>query len=98
VIYGLGNMISNMPTGGLPQPATQDGAIATIEFHRRPDGGLAATAPVIHPTWVDRHGGWIVRPVLAALADPATPPGLRSQLEASLARTTAVLAPFVATA
>jgi poly-gamma-glutamate synthesis protein (capsule biosynthesis protein) len=95
VLYGLGNMISNMPTGGLPLPATQDGAVATIEFRRRPDGGFDVTTPVIHPTWVDRQGGWIVRPVLAMLADPATPPGLRGELEASLNRTIAVVGPFV---
>jgi hypothetical protein len=53
------------------------------------------TTPVIHPTWVDRHNGWIVRLVQPGLADPATADGLRSQLEGSLARTSAVLAAYL---
>jgi len=47
------------------------------------------------PTWVDKDHGWVIRPVLADLADPATSAGLRGQLYASLLRTAHVLAGFV---
>lgn len=96
VIYGLGNAISNMPTGNSWPAASQDAAVATVSFTRRPDGtGFVASTPVVHPTWCDRDAGWIVRLVRPAIADPATPPGRRAQLEASLARTQAILGPFL---
>lgn len=96
VIYGLGNAVSNMPTGSSWPAASQDAAVATVSFTPRPDGsGFDVSTPVVHPTWCDRHAGWIVRLVQPTLADPTTPDGLRRQLEASLARTMSVLGPFV---
>jgi hypothetical protein len=47
------------------------------------------------PTWVDRNDGWIIRPVIADLADPTTSPGVRAQLAASLARTRSVVGDFI---
>jgi poly-gamma-glutamate synthesis protein (capsule biosynthesis protein) len=96
VIYGLGNMISNMPTGDRWPAATQDGALVGVTFTRRTDGLFEVSIPVVYPTWCDRDAGWIVRLVEPTLADPATPDGLRWQLETSLARTQAVLGPYIA--
>ncbi|WP_162942326.1 CapA family protein [Desertimonas flava] len=96
VIYGLGNVVSNMPTGSTWPAASQDAAVAAVSFTPRSDGsGFDVSTPVIHPTWCDRDAGWIVRLVQPTLADPATPPGLRARLEASLARTMTILGPFV---
>lgn len=93
VLFGLGNMISNMPTGPYP-PSSQDGAIAVVDIQIA-DGAVYVSQPVIYPTWVDKNDGWIVRLVRPMLSDPATTAGLRSQLEVSLQRTEAVLAGYL---
>jgi hypothetical protein len=51
---------------------------------------------VVHPTWVDKNANWIVRPIGIDLARPDLPPGLRDQLERSMARTAAVVGEFLA--
>ena len=94
VIYGLGNIVSNMPTGTFP-PASQDGAIATLTMTLRPDGRVDVSRPAIIPTWCDRDQGWIVRLVQPTLADPATAEPLRRALTASLERTRSVLADYI---
>ncbi|MGH9135706.1 MAG: CapA family protein, partial [Acidimicrobiales bacterium] len=94
VVYGLGNMISNMPTGPYP-PESQDGAVAVVDITIAP-GGANVAPPVIHPTWVDRDNGWTVYLVQPALADPALDPWLRERMETSLRRTEGVLGEFIA--
>jgi hypothetical protein len=64
-------------------------------MHRGADGTIAIDRPEVVPTWVDRNDGWVVRPVVADLADPATSAGVRAQLAASLARTRTVLGDFI---
>lgn len=91
VIFGLGNFLSNMPTGDTWPASSQDGAIVTVAVSELPGGGFAVEPPMVVPTWVDRTGGFVIRPVLAGLADPATPPDRRAALEASLQRTAAVV-------
>jgi hypothetical protein len=98
VVFGLGNMISNLPTSPRWPAATQDGAVATIDVTVAADGTVSVAVPVIHPTWVDRDHGWVVHLVQPALADPSCDPWLRRRLETSLARTSAVLEPFLAAA
>ena len=96
VVYGTSNLLSNLPGGDTSFPASsQDGAVVTLSVTRRSDGSFTTARPVIHPTWVD-HNGYIVRPVLEDLADPTTPPGVRAELQASLARTREVLGDYVA--
>lgn len=95
VMYGLGNILSNLPTSSIWPASSQDGAVATIDFTVAKNGDVRASTPVVHPTWVDRDTGWLVRPVVTELADPATPAGTRPQLEASLARTREVLGPYI---
>ena len=96
VIFGLGNMISNLPTNPRWPAACQDGAVAVIDITRSADGTLVVAPPVVHPTWVDRLNGWNVHLVRQTLADPALPEGLRQQLETSLRRTGEVLGGFLA--
>jgi len=96
VVFGLGNIISNLPLDGSSWPAaSEDGAVVTTRLVIGADGVVSVDRPVVHPTWVDRHNGFIVRDVMAELVDPATPPQRRPALDASLARTTAVLGPFL---
>lgn len=97
VLFGLGNFISNMPTGPQWPAASQDGAIVTVTVTEQDDGSFVVEQPVVHPTWVHRDaGGWLIRLVQRDLADPATPPGLRAALQASLERTQRLLGPFLA--
>jgi hypothetical protein len=96
VVFGLGNMISNLPTSDRWPRAAQDGAVAVVEVTIGADGAVAVAPPVIHPTWVDKDDGWIVHLVGPALRDPALSERVRGQLEVSMARTDAVLAGFVA--
>ena len=97
VVYGMSNLISNLPGGADFPDAAQDGALFTLSVTRSADGSFTTTRPVAHPTWVD-HSGYVIRPVLEDLADPSTPAGVRSALQQSLARTRAVLGSYVATA
>jgi poly-gamma-glutamate synthesis protein (capsule biosynthesis protein) len=96
VIFGLGNMISNLPTTARWPAASQDGAIAVVDITKAPDGSLAVVQPIIHPTWVDRLNGWTVHLVRQSLADPNFPAALRPQLETSLRRTSEVFGGFIA--
>jgi hypothetical protein len=83
-------------TEGFGWPASsQDGALLLVTMHRRADGTIAVEQPEVVPTWVDRNNGWVVRPVIADLADPTTPSGVRAQLMASLARTRSVVGDFI---
>jgi poly-gamma-glutamate synthesis protein (capsule biosynthesis protein) len=95
VAFGLGNHLSNM-TDGFGWPASsQDGAVLLVTMHRLANGTVAVDRPEAVPTWVDRNDGWVVRPVIADLADPTTPAGVRTQLAASLARTRSVMGDFI---
>ena len=62
----------------------------------RPDGTFAVDRPVVIPTWVDRRDGFVIRPVLADLADPGVSAATKDALYASLQRTGAVVGGFVA--
>jgi poly-gamma-glutamate synthesis protein (capsule biosynthesis protein) len=97
VMYGLGNFISNMPTGPSWPASSQDGAVVTVRVQEQPDGSFTIERPEVHPTWVHREaGGWVIRLVQQDLADPSLPSGLRSALSASLDRTARVLGPYLA--
>lgn len=96
-VYGLGNMLSNMPpdTGHYP-PETQDGMVAVVSITVAADGSVNVATPIVHPTWVDKSNGYVIRDVRADLADPATGGQRRGRLEASLRRTAAVVGGFIA--
>ncbi len=96
VIFGLGNMISNLPTSPRWPAASQDGAVVVATVTRGADGKVVVAQPVVHPTWVDRLNGWNVHLVQQTLADPAISEGLRYELEMSLRRTTEALGGFIA--
>lgn len=95
VVYGLSNLISNLPGGDSWPASSQDGAVVTLTVSRRPEGGFATSRPVVHPTWVDPPNGFLVRLVLDDLADPATPAGLDADLARSLQRTRDVLGGYL---
>lgn len=97
VLFGLGNIISNLPTSDRFPAASQDAAVALLTAERDADGSVVVSRPVLVPTWVDRNDGWVIRSIPDRLADPDTRDGLRGQLERSLARTTAIVGEFLAT-
>jgi poly-gamma-glutamate synthesis protein (capsule biosynthesis protein) len=96
VLYGLGNHLSNMKGGGSLPAGTQDGLVAWVHFVERARGWFVAGPPVAWPTWVHPETRAITD-VLGALADRTTPPATRGALEASLARTRAVVSAYVPT-
>jgi hypothetical protein len=91
--------LSNLPTSDRWPAASQDAAIVTVEMVIDVDddgSGSRVERPVAEPTWVDRDAGWIVRLVNVELARDDLGAGQRGRLEASRARTVAVLGDLVA--
>ena len=99
VAFGLGNSLSNMRESEWFPAASQDGAVVSFKVRLldNASNGVEAVVdrPTVTPTWVDRGSGWVIRDVLAQLADPSIPGGRRGELSESLARTRAVLGEFV---
>lgn len=96
VLFGLGNILSNLPTTGDWPAASQDAAVVTAEFTVSGDGNVVVSRPVAFPTWVDKDAGWIVRDVDAELARTDISDGQRGRLERSRRRTETVLTEFLA--
>ena len=82
-LLSVGNLVANQ---GSERPSTYDGVIVDVTFSLGDDGRYAAAAPMVHPTWYDPVAGVVL---VASLApdDPGA--------QASLARTRAVMDPFV---
>lgn len=90
VAYGLGNVLSNLPTiDSIWGPETQDGVILTVEVDRTVERPVVNDLTII-PTWVDKDAGWIIRDVQASLADPDLA-RIHGSLTQSLNRTSKVL-------
>jgi poly-gamma-glutamate synthesis protein (capsule biosynthesis protein) len=98
VIYGLGNFLSDMPTTPKDPPwpaSTQDGAVVTTNITVAYNGKVLVTKPVVIPTWVDRVSGWQIRSVVSDLKSKDINSFTRAELQASLKRTTTVLAEYI---
>ncbi len=96
VIYGMGNVLSNLPTDERWPASSQDAAIFTTTLHRDTAGKISFDTPVVHPTWVDKQNGWIIRDIQKALSNPIAAGVNAQELELSLGRTTRVLGDFIA--
>ena len=96
VLYGMSNILSNLPTSSNFPDASQDAAVFTVAAAVEADGTVTVERPAVIPTWVDKDARWTVRPVLDELARDDLGAGQRGRLEASLARTTGVLGDFIA--
>ncbi|MCU1397063.1 MAG: Poly-gamma-glutamate biosynthesis protein [Acidimicrobiales bacterium] len=94
VVFGMGNFLSNMPTGSFPAKS-QDGEIVSVSIDEQLDGTFAVSRPLVIPTWVDRGNGFLIRPVVADLADPTVDRATKDQLYTSLQRTGSVVGAFV---
>ncbi len=85
VIWGLGNQLANQPK--VPK---MDGLTAIATATRGLDKRWHVTGVEGVPTFTENKT-YLVHPVVSALADPATAPGLRSLLAASYDRSAAVI-------
>jgi poly-gamma-glutamate synthesis protein (capsule biosynthesis protein) len=94
-IFGLSNLISYLPTTKAFSANTQDGIIATTNITLNPDGSVIVDKPDVHPIWVDKKNGVIVRPVIGDLADPSVSNEIKADLKASLKRTRSVVGDFI---
>jgi len=95
VMYGLGNVLSNLPTDKRWPINSQDAVIATTALTISSSGKAVFEKPVMHPTWVDKNNGWVIRDVQKSLQSTTTSQGLARELELSLERTTQVLGDYI---
>ena len=92
VAYGLGNLISNMPTGDpVWDDSTRDGIVLEVEVSRNPRTVASIGTIIAHPIWVDRDAGWVVRDVGAARLDPELAARIGAALDESWSRTASVV-------
>ena len=96
VMYGLGNVLSNLPTDERWPINSQDAVIATTSMTLDTSGKAVFDKPVMHPTWVDKDHGWIIRDIHTSLQSTTTSQGITQELELSLERTTRVLGDYIA--
>lgn len=94
VLFGLGNILSNLPTSDRWPAASQDAAVVTVSMTVAENGDVSVDRPIVHPTWVDKDAGWVVRLVEAELARGDISAGQRGRLERSRERTARILGDF----
>lgn len=87
VLYGLGNILSNMYGGPCCPEATRDGVIVEVEFTETSEHRFVASDVTYTPTWIDRDAGLVITPVADALHDESLSPSARRALEQSWQRT-----------
>lgn len=98
VVFGLGNQLSGMGDAtNCCGVRALDGLMVEVRISEQPDGRFVVERPVAVPTYLGRRPYRVV-PVIDALADPAVAGHIaRSDLEASLARTTEMVGGFLPT-
>ena len=95
VMFGLGNVLSNLPTDERWPVNSQDAVIATTSLTISSLGKAVFAKPVMHPTWVDKDHGWVIRDIQKSLQSPLTPTRVAQELEMSLGRTSRVLGDYI---
>ncbi|MEK7292063.1 MAG: hypothetical protein AAB088_01325, partial [Actinomycetota bacterium] len=73
---------------------SQDGVIATVNMNISDSGKVSVDQPLIHPTWVDKDHGWVIRSIVDDLDDPGVSAGTKAVLEISRLRTASVLGDY----
>ena len=94
VLFGLGNILSNLPTTDRWPAASQDAAVVTVDLIIDERRNVTVERPVAHPTWVDKDAGWTAVLVETELARDDISAGQRGRLERSLERTRTILGDF----
>ena len=95
VMYGMGNVLSNLPTDERWPASSQDAGVFTITMRRSMAGKVLFDTPVVHPTWVDKQNGWIIRDIEKSLSNLNNSGVNAQELELSLGRTTRVLGKYI---
>lgn len=93
VLFGLGNVLSALPTSDRWPAQTADAVIAHLGIHVGDDGKATVERPQVIPTWVDKRAGYVIR-LTSERDDRSLPDAIRRQLDASRQRTHAVLGDF----
>jgi poly-gamma-glutamate synthesis protein (capsule biosynthesis protein) len=96
-VFGMGNSLSNMPTGNYP-PSTQDGVLVEVDFEVAPDGKVTVHRPSVYPTRVNKGYTFAIQDVLTELARPDLPPRQRAEFDTTLRRVSSMVGEFVAAA
>jgi poly-gamma-glutamate synthesis protein (capsule biosynthesis protein) len=98
VAFGLGNLVSNMPTGDpVWDESTRDGIVLAVQLQRdaTTPTGVAVGSIVARPVWVDRDAGWVIRDVATARHDPSLVARVGAELDESWDRTASVVGAFL---
>lgn len=95
VLYGLGNILSNLPTSDRWPDASQDAAVVSLDVTVDERDTVTVSNIAVHPTWVDHDAGWVVRLVDDELARTDIGAGQRGRLERSRERTERILGAFM---
>lgn len=94
-VFGMGNSLSSHPTREFFTDASQDGVVVVVNLSVTHDGKVTVDAPIVHPTWVDKRNGYVIRDVLAQLARTDLSSAQRATYEKSLERTKKMVGDFV---
>jgi len=94
VVYGLSNLISNLPSDERWPAKSQDGLLVEFTLARTPSG-VGVSRPRAYATWVDKDAGWIVRLAASAARDGSLPKRTSDDARESLARTAAIVGDFL---
>ncbi len=85
VVYGMGNLLSNLRSGNV-RVGTEDGVLIQAKVWEQPDGTFSVSHIDYTPTYVE-EGTFRILPVAQTLNDPTVPSGLAAALETSWDRT-----------
>lgn len=94
-VFGMGNSLSSHPTREFFTDASQDGVVVVVNLSVAADGTVTVDAPIVHPTWVDKRNGYVIRDVLQQLARTDLSSSQRTTYEASLKRTTKMMGDYI---
>ena len=101
VMYGLSNLVSNLPTDERWPANSQDGLLVEVTLSREPSvsvsrqGGVSVSRPRAYATWVDKATGFVVRLAAQAARDANMSKRTNAGARESLARTGAVVGDFL---
>ncbi len=102
VMYGLSNLVSNLPTDERWPANSQDGLLVEVTLTREPNGasvsrtgGVSVSRPRAYATWVDKDTGFVVRLAAQAARDANLSKRTNAGARESLARTGAVVGDFL---
>jgi poly-gamma-glutamate synthesis protein (capsule biosynthesis protein) len=101
VMYGLSNLVSNLPTDERWPANSQDGLLVEVTLTREPSvsvsrtGGVSVSRPRAYATWVDKDAGFVVRLAAQAARDANMSKRTNAGARESLARTGAVVGDFL---